>query len=314
MRVLVTGANGFIGRRVVAQLISDHQVCAASRRAVVGVPDAVERVVAPDLAPDADWSRPLKGVDVVVHLAARVHIMKDRSRDPLREYRRVNVEGTLRLARQAAEGGARRFVFLSSIKVNGESTAIDRPFRPSDTPSPVDPYAISKAEAEVGLAELGHENGMEIVAIRPPLVYGPGVGANFLSMANWIKRGVPLPFGGLVENRRSLIALDNLVELVRICVSHPRAGNEVFLAGDGLDLSTADLVTRTAAALGVPTRLVHVPPFLVRTGLIAVGRRALWRRLGESLRVDASKARNLLGWNPVIDVDEGLRRAVAALA
>jgi len=235
--------------------------------------------------------------------------MDDATRDPLAAFRAVNVAGTLRLARQAAEAGVRRFVFISSIKVNGEQTEPGQTFSAADAPDPQDPYGISKAEAEAGLMALAAETGMELVVIRPPLVYGPGVKANFLSMMHWLARGVPLPFGSVDDNQRSFVALDNLVDLIATCIDHPAAANQVFLAGDGEDLSTTALLRRLAAAMGVPARLLPVPVWALRTGARLVGKGAVFQRLCANLQVDISKARQVLGWNPPISVDEGLRRA-----
>lgn len=226
-------------------------------------------------------------------------------------FREVNVAGSLNIAQQAAQAGVRRFVFISSIKVNGEETSSGMPFKADDPPMPVDPYGASKAAAEVGLMELAAKTGMECVVIRPPLVYGPGVKANFKSMMKWLARGVPLPLGAVGQNRRSLVALDNLVDLVVTCIDHVAAGNRVFLAGDGEDLSTSDLLRRLAAAMDVPARLVPVPvPVLLAVARL-LGKEAVMQRLCGNLQVDISRARHVLGWSPPISVDEGLRRAAA---
>ena len=260
-----------------------------------------------------DWSAALAGCDTVIHLAARVHVMRDGSQDPLDEYRKVNVAGTMRLAESAATAGVKRLVLVSSIKVNGERTLPGRAFTEMDAPAPLDPYGISKAEAEAELLALAATGRMQVVVIRPPLVYGPGVKANFLSMARWLARGIPLPLGAVRDNRRSLVGLDNLVDLILTCMRHPAAANQVFLAGDGEDLSTAALLHRTAAALGVRARLIPVPvPVLVAGGRL-LGRGDAVRRLCGSLQVDISKARGVLGWAPPVAVDEGLRRAMASL-
>jgi len=261
-----------------------------------------------DLAACADWSGALGDVSVVVHAAARVHVMDDTVINPLAEFRRVNVDGTLNLARQAAASGIRRFIFISSIKVNGESTPLGHPFTTEDTSGPQDPYGISKHEAELGLRQLATETGMEVVIIRPPLVYGPGVKANFQSMMRWLQRGIPLPFGA-IHNKRSLVALDNLVDLIITCLDHPAAANQTFLAADGEDLSTTELLRRMGHALGKPARLIPVPASLLEAGAALLGRRDMAQRLCGSLQVDISKAKPLLGWSPPISVDEGLRRA-----
>jgi nucleoside-diphosphate-sugar epimerase len=240
--------------------------------------------------------------------------MRDAASDPLLAYRAANVEGTLNLARQAAAAGVRRFVFVSSIKVNGEQTAAGQAFGADDTASPQDAYGISKAEAEAGLKAIAVSTGMEVVIIRPPLVYGPGVKATFLSMMRWLQRGVPLPLGAVTRNRRSLVALDNLVDLIVTCVHHPAAANQTFLVSDGEDLSTTGLLQRLAAAMGVPARLLPVPAWALEAGAALLGRRAMLQRLCGNLQVDITKTRDVLGWLPPIGVDEGLRRAAAGFS
>lgn len=233
--------------------------------------------------------------------------MHDPVDDPLSAFRRVNVESTVNLARQAAQSGARRFVFLSSIKVNGEDTEPGRAYRPDDIPAPRDPYGVSKLEAERALWEVANGSSLEVVIIRPPLVYGPGVKANFQTMMRWLKRGIPLPLGA-IHNRRTLIALGNLVDLIATCIHHPAAANQVFVAGDGEDLSTTDLLRRLAVALGVPARLLPVPAPLLVIGAALVGKRAVAQRLCGNLQCDISKTADVLGWKPPVTVDEGLRR------
>lgn len=259
------------------------------------------------IGPATDWSGALAGIDCVVHTAARVHVMTDTVADPLASFREVNVAGTRRLAQQAAQAGVGRLVFLSSIKVNGEQSQPDRPFLPSDLPAPRDAYGLSKYEAEQALFAVAAQTGLEAVVIRPPLVHGPGVKANFLAMMQWLRKGYPLPLGA-IENKRSLVALDNLVDLIVTCIDHPAAANQVFLAGDGEDLSTPELLRRLGTALASPARLLPVPVVWLKAGAKALGRDDLFQRLSGSLQVDISKARNLLGWNPPISVDEGLRR------
>ena len=315
--VLVTGASGFVGGAVAARLV--QLGCpitrAAVRRAYTQLPLGVEGCVVPTLAADTDWTSALAGIDCVVHAAARVHVMNEsrrdplavfrRARDPLETFRRVNVEGTLNLARQAAQAGVRRFIFISSIKVNGESTQPDQPFRADDTPAPQDPYAVSKAEAEVGLRALAESTGMEVVIIRPVLVYGPGVRANFQTLLWLVDKGVPLPFAA-TSNRRNFVALDNLVDLVCTCIEHAGAANETFLASDDQALSTADLVRAMATALGRTPRLINAPlPWMTRAA-DALGRGAVTQRLFGSLEVDIDKNRQLLGWHPVIRMADAL--------
>ncbi len=247
--------------------------------------------------------------EAVIHLAARVHVLGDKSSAPLEEFRRVNVAGTANLARQAAAAGVRRFVFLSSIKVNGESTEVGLPFTADDTPVPRDPYGASKYEAEQMLQQIAAETRMEVVIIRPPLVYGPGVKANFESMMRWLARGVPLPLAAVTQNRRSLVALDNLVDLIMTCLSHPASANQTFLVSDGEDLSTAELLKRMGAAMGYPARLFYLPPALLKLGAQVVNKPGIYQRLCGSLQLDIAKTRRILGWRPPVSVDECLRRA-----
>lgn len=312
MNVLVTGATGFVGRALVDRLAPDPDftVRAAVRNLKAGFHSSLVKVAAPHLESDGDWRGAVAGIDSVIHLAARVHVMTDDAADPLAEYRSVNVRGTLRLARQAADAGVRRFIFVSTVKVNGESTPVGRPFTEADPPAPSDPYGVSKAEAEDGLFDLAKLSSMEIVVVRPTLVYGPGVKANFLTMTRFLRRGLPLPLGGLDKNRRSLIGIDNLVDLLATSLRHPAAANQVFLASDGEDLSTTELLRRTADALGIRPALIPIPAGLLRTAAMLTGQAGVWQRLGGNLQVDITKARRLLGWEPPVTVDEGLRRAV----
>ena len=308
LRVRVTGANGFVGRALCAEASVRGFVVGGMSRSGCHLPGDTESLVVGSLDERTDWRAALTGADIVIHLAARVHVMQDTATDPLVEFRRVNVQGTLNLARQAAAAGVRRFVFISSIKVNGETTELDQPFTADDEPAPLDPYGISKMEAEQGLRKIAAGTGMEVVIIRPPLVYGPGVKANFLSMMRWLRRGVPLPLGA-IHNRRSMVALDNLVDLILTCIDHPAAANLTFLVSDGEDLSTTQLLQRLGRALGRPARLIPVPAMLLKVGAALVGKPAIAQRLCGSLQVDISKTQQLLGWTPPLSVDEGLKRA-----
>jgi nucleoside-diphosphate-sugar epimerase len=269
--------------------------------------------LAPIAAIDAhtDWARALDRVEAVVHLAARAHVLRDEVADPLAAYRAINTAGTLHLARQAAQSGVRRFVFVSTVKVHGEASI--RPLSETMAPAPQGPYAISKHEAEIGLRDIAAQTGMEVVILRPPLVYGPGVKANFAALMRAVARGWPLPLGAL-DNRRSLVALDNLVDAILTCLEHPAAAQQTFLVSDGEDLSTTALLRRLGLALGRPARLVPVPAALLTVGATLLGRRAMAERLCGNLQVDITKARTLLGWSPPVRVDEGLRRAAAGLA
>jgi nucleoside-diphosphate-sugar epimerase len=263
----------------------------------------------PSIDEAADWVPILEGVNVVIHAAARVHVMNDKSADPLSEYRKVNVAGTLNLASQSARAGVGRFVFVSSIKVHGEASQPGRPFRPDDAPAPVDPYGVSKLEAELGLREIESKRGMEVVIVRPPLVYGPGVRANFASMMRWVRLGIPLPLGA-IHNSRSLVAIDNLGDLLVTCLSHPAAGGQTFLVSDGEDVSTTELLRRTAHAMGKKACLVPVPGLMLENVAALVGKNTLAQRLCSSLQVDIEKTRDLLGWSPPLTLNQGLKRAV----
>lgn len=309
MTLLITGASGFVGRAVVNSLtLRGLEFTQAVRRPIPG------GVMVGDIGPSTSWSQALKACTAVIHLAARVHVMNDKSSDPLAEFRRVNVEGTDALARQAAAAGVRRFIFVSSVKVNGEITLPGQAFAADDSPNPRDPYAISKLEAELRLREIAALTGMEVAIIRPPLVYGPGVKANFNSMMHWLSLGVPLPLASVNMNRRSLVSVDNLVDLILLCLRHPAAADQTFLVSDGEDLSTAQLLNRAAKAMDRSARLFPMPPAFLKLFLTLLNRPRIYQRLCDSLQLDITKTRTLLGWTPPISVDDGLRAAVRGRA
>lgn len=309
-RVLITGASGFVGEAICRHLTQRECDVRAAVRTVAaqGASDPADRVEVGDIGPDTDWREALAGITDIIHLAARVHVMQDDGLEPVSAYREVNVDGTRRLAEQAAEAGVRRFVFLSSIKVNGERTRSE-PFRSRDEPSPQDAYARSKWEAEQALASVAAGTGLEIVTIRPPLVYGVGVRANFLRLMRLIERGWPLPLAG-IDNRRSLVSLDNLVDLLVHCIAAPAGAGKTFLVSDGEDLSTPELIRRIAQAMGREPRLFHVSPKLLSSAARLLGKRELFDRLGGSLQVDISETRRQLNWTPPQSVDEAIAQTV----
>lgn len=309
--ILLTGATGFVGAAVLESLKMHESVRIVLRQPILSATHARERVekFSASLSPSQDWSLGLAGVSSIIHCAARVHVMREVESDPLAAFRSVNVEGTMALARQAAEAGVKRFVFISSVKVNGEDTQIGCPYTEDDIPAPQDAYGQSKYEAEIGLLRLAKETGMEVVIIRPPLIYGPGVKANFASLMNAVQHGWPLPLGA-IHNQRSLVALDNLVDFILTCLRHPKAADQIFFVSDGHDLSTSELVRGMAHAAGVQPRLISIPSWALQAGASLLGKGAAVQRLCGNLQVDISKARNLLGWAPPLTVHEGLRRVI----
>jgi nucleoside-diphosphate-sugar epimerase len=309
MKILVTGANGFLGKFLIKHLANySHEIISVNRVS------STDQLTIGDIDGNTSWTDFLKDCDVVIHLAARVHQMNDDTPNPLLEFRRVNTDGTLNLARQAKNAGVKRFIFISSIKVNGEES--DNSYAEYSRPNPLDPYGISKWEAEQCLNELARDGQIEIVIIRPPLIYGPGVKANFASMIKWVKKGLPLPFGA-IQNKRSLVAVENLADFILLCADQsksPNAANQTFLISDGHDVSTTQLLNNVRAAYGVKVPLIPVPAKLLHFGLNLIGKSELSSRLLGSLTVDISKARNLLGWEPKIDMLSQLRKMAASEA
>lgn len=307
--VFLTGATGFIGEKLLRRLRVDGGVVTAAVRRDSA---SAKTVVPPlflfnNLSSDQSWLDGVVGHDVVVHCAALAHMMRATPEDIAVNFKETNLHGTIQLARESADLGIRRFVFISSIKVNGESTSIGQRYQEDDAPEPEDPYGLSKLEAERELMELSARTGMEVVIIRPPLVYGPGVKGNFATMIKLVEKGLPLPLGA-VHNKRSLVGIDNLVELIIRCIDHPKAANQVFLAGDGVDLSTTELLRGVGEAMGKPARLIPFPAGLLQFGATVLGKKAIAQRLLGSLQVDISKACEMLDWTPPYTVEEGLRR------
>ncbi len=306
--LLLTGASGFVGGAVLKVAQQRGMMIRPVFRSFASAKELSGAVYVSSLDGDTDWSSALKGVDVVIHAAARAHVMHRDALDLLTEYRRINVQGTINLARQSVDAGVKRMVFISSIGVNGAET-FNKPFSVYDKPAPHSPYAVSKLEAEQGLLALASETGMEIVIIRPPLVYGPNAPGNFGSLMYWLDRGVPLPLGAVSHNRRSLVGLDNLVDLILTCVEHPKAANQIFLVSDGEDLSTKELLKRLTIAMNSPTYLFSIPVGFLAFLAKLFGKRAIAQHLLRSLQVDIRETCELLNWAPPMSVDEGLRKA-----
>ncbi len=308
MSILVTGANGFVGRALCVELVNrGYSVRAGMRdvsQAIVGGGIAVQ---IPNMDSSDQWAEILLGVDTIIHLAARVHVMRDQALNPLDEFRRANVLGMDNLAHAAVACGVRRLIFLSSIKVSGEGTRIDQQFTEMDLPSPKDPYGISKYEAELTLQAISQQSDLEAVIIRPPLIFGPGVKGNFAQMLNILAKGIPLPLAS-VKNLRSLIYLDNLVDAVIACVSHPAAAGETFLVSDGEDISTPDLMYALGGAMGMPARLYPCPLPVLKAAALISGKAGQYERLVGSLRVNSGKINKMLGWAPPFSLREGLMR------
>ena len=305
-RILVTGANGFIGQSLCAEALRRGLQVRGATRSACELPAGAEFAVVGAIDSETDWADALRGVDVVIHLAARVHVMKDTAADPLAEFLKVNLHGTANLARQAARAGVKRLVYVSSVKVNGERTTETRPFVESDKPAPQDPYGISKMQAEQALHRVARETGLEVVVVRPPLVYGPGVKGNFAQMLSVVARGIPLPLAS-VHNQRSLLCVGNLVDALIVCATHPAAAGQTYLVSDGEDVSTPDLLRRLGTAMGHPARLFSCPPSFLKFAGRLTGKSEQIERLLGSLQVDSDKIRRDLNWQPPFSLQQGLQ-------
>jgi nucleoside-diphosphate-sugar epimerase len=307
MKILITGASGFVGGGLCAYMRQQSRDIRIALRSFELNSKCHEAVSVGEIDGHTDWEPALRDVNIVIHLAARVHAIGEKCSDDLFGYRQVNVVGTLNLARQASLSGVKRFIFISSIKVNGAFSRPGKPFSADQIPTPIDPYAVSKYEAEKELLELASETGMEVVIIRPPLIYGPGVKANFAAMMRYLYFGIPLPFGGINNNQRSFVFLDNLIDLISICISHPAATNQIFLVSDDEDLSTLSLLNGMAKALGKPARLFSLPSSFISIAANFLGNPEMAQPLCTSLQADINKTKTLLGWSPPVSLKEGFR-------
>ncbi|GAB1043764.1 MAG: SDR family oxidoreductase [Shewanella algae] len=312
-KVLITGATGFVGGFLMAELRENSNVKVLSvvreiKRSVGG-----HTIEVGDINGSTDYSAAIKGVDVIIHCAARAHIMRDESTEPLAEYRIVNSEGTLNLAKQAVKAGVKRFVFVSTIKVNGEHSLPGKPFKNDDIPAPIDDYGVSKFEAEIQLNELSNATGLEVVIIRPTLVYGPGVKANFASLMNLVSKGIPIPFGCMTKNKRSLVSITNLVDLIITCIDHPKAANQVFLVSDDNDLSTSEMVREMSRALDKTVWQLPIPIWCYKLVGKLFNKTGVVDRLTGSLQVDISYTKETLGWKPPQTQQEGFKQAAQAI-
>ncbi|TLU65100.1 SDR family oxidoreductase [Thalassotalea litorea] len=310
MEVLLTGASGFLGKHILASTEFTDSSIRAVYRFGSKSEEHLNRYFVDNIDAHTNWLPALKNIDCVIHCAARVHVMSDTKSDPLNAYRQVNTEGTVNLAEQAMRCGVKRFIFISTIKVNGEETGVT-PYKASDIANPSDPYGISKYEAEQALLELARRSTMEVVIIRPPLIYGPGVKANFAALAKIVNKGFPLPFGSVIKNKRSMVGITNLVSLIKECTTNKKAANQVFLVSDEVDLSTADFVTNIARALEKKTRLFPVPPWLFKLLGVITGKGQVVSRICGSLQVDIEHTKQTLDWKPVQSVEEGFKEALS---
>jgi nucleoside-diphosphate-sugar epimerase len=306
MKFLITGANGFVGQPLCTELLRQGHSVRAAVRSANTLANNAEVAAIGAIDGETNWTDALRDIDVVIHLAARVHVMKDASADPLAEFLKINLHGTVNLAQQAIHAGVKRFVYVSSIKVNGERTSETAPFTELDKPNPQDPYAISKWQAEQALRRIAREINLEVVIVRPPLVYGPGVKGNFISLLSAIDKGMPLPLKG-ANNIRSLVYVGNLVDALIACATHPAAAGQTYLVSDGEDVSTAVLIEKIAKSLGRSNRSFYLPPTLLRAAASLVGRSEQIDRLFGSLRVSNEKICGELSWSPPYTLDQGLR-------
>lgn len=308
-KILLTGGAGFLGNVLLAKL-EHYNLIAYGRNKPTNIRD--EFFIEGNIGNSTNFNLSIENINSIIHCAARVHIMNEQSNNPLEAFREVNTCGSLNLAQQAADAGVKRFIFISSIKVNGESTELGFPFKSNDNFIPTDPYGLSKYEAEVGLRQIAEKTGMEVVIIRPPLVYGPGVKANFAAMMKWVNKGLPLPLGGIKQNKRSLVSVDNLVDLIITCIDHPNAANQTFLVSDDDDVSTTQLLANMAIALDVPNRLLPIPSSWFILAAKLIGKPAIAQRLCGSLQVDISKTKELLNWQPPYSVAECMKKTADA--
>ncbi len=309
MKILLTGATGFVGKALLKKLIeAEYYTSIVSRK--LGEPrEFVEQMLVESIDERTSWLSKLLGKTIVIHCAARVHMMSDDTKDPLTSFREVNTTGTLNLAKQAAEAGVKRFIYISSIKVNGETTTGSLPFTEKDIPNPLDPYGVSKYEAEEGLKKIATESDMEVVIIRPPLVYGAGVKANFLNLLKLSSTTLPLPFG-LVNNKRSMVYVENLVDFIINSIEHPAAANQTFLVSDNHDLSLSSLLKLIRKSMNKPIRLIPVPVFLFKLAGLIFRKQDIVDRLVGDLQIGSNKTMSLLNWKPPYTVDQGIQATV----
>ncbi len=312
MEIVLTGMSGFVGQALLPRLLNkENNIRAAVRSLNKALDGQISQFSIDNICKNQNWKNIVTGADIVIHCAARVHIMDDSASNPLDEFREVNTYGTLNLAQQAADAGVKRFIFISSIKVNGESTVLGFPFKPDDTFIPTDPYGLSKYQAEIGLHKIAKETGMEVVVIRPTLVYGPDVKANFASLLNLVSKGLPLPFGCITTNKRSLVSTTNLADLIMTCIDHPKAANQVFLVSDDNDISTSSMVKEMSNALGKPNRMLPVPLWCFSVARLFNKQVVVSRLLG-SLQVDISHTKETLGWAPPQTIKQGFKETAVS--